>query len=289
MKRSRLLGASLLLMTTLCFAQVGKMARQLGLGTGLSDSKISSGLKQALQIGAEQSVKLTGRPNGYFGNPDIKILMPNNLRTLEKGLRMLGFGPKVDDFVLSMNRAAEVAAPAARKIFIDAITAMSFDDTRGILSGNNTAATNYFKDKTAPQLRAAFTPVVERSTATNGVTQRYNSLVAHCRSIPFAKNQDLDITHYVVSKALDGSFTNWARKNARFARIRRRKPPTCSGKYSDGDGCLASIARASSRHSRFSPTLQAGKGGVNGQGDRSTQNGAHGTMGEYHVFRQPCE
>ena len=132
--------------------------------------------------------------------------MPSNLRTLEKGLRMLGYGSKVDGFVLSMNRAAEAAAPAARKIFIDAITAMTFDDARRILSGGDTAATDYFKLKTTPQLTAAFRPVVERTMATNGVTQQYEALVAEYKSIPFAKNQDLDISHYVVSKALDGLF-----------------------------------------------------------------------------------
>jgi len=206
MNRSLLLGASLLLITSFAFAQAEEIARRLGLSTGLSDSKISSGLKQALQIGAEQAVKLTGGPNGFFGNPDIKILMPSNLRPLEKGLRMLGYGPKVDGFVLSMNRAAEAAAPGARKIFIDAITAMSFDDARSILSGGDTAATDYFKDKTTPQLTASFRPVVERTMATNGVTQQYKALVAQYKSIPFAKNQDLDISHYVVSKALDGLF-----------------------------------------------------------------------------------
>jgi hypothetical protein len=206
MKRSLFLGASILLMTTISLGQAGEIARRLGLGSELSDSKISSGLKQALQIGAEQSVKLTGRPDGFFGNPDIKILMPSNLRPLEKGLRMLGYGPKVDDFVLSMNRAAEAAAPAARKIFIDAITAMTFDDARRILSGGDTAATDYFKLKTTPQLTAAFRPVVERTMATNGVTQQYEALVAQYKSMPFAKNQDLDISHYVVSKALDGLF-----------------------------------------------------------------------------------
>jgi len=207
MKHTLLLAASCLLMTTLSFAQVEDIARRLGLGgSTLSDTKISSGLKQALQIGAEQAVKITGRPNGYFGNPDIKILMPGNLRTLEKGLRMVGYGPKVDDFVLSMNRAAESAAPAARKIFIDAITAMTFDDARRILSGGDTAATNYFKEKTTPQLTAAFRPVVEKTMAKNGVTQQYNALVSQYKAIPFAKNQDLDISHYVVGKALDGLF-----------------------------------------------------------------------------------
>jgi hypothetical protein len=204
--RGSWLGAGLLWVAILSSAQVGEIARQLGLGTALSDSKISSGLKQALQIGAEQSVKLTGRPNGYFGNPDIKILMPNNLRTLETGLRMVGYGPKVDDFVLSMNRAAEAAAPAAQKIFTDAITAMTIDDARGMLSGGDTAATNYFKQRTTPQLTAAFGPVVERSMAKNGVVRQYAALTAQYKSIPFAKNQDLDISHYVVSRALEGLF-----------------------------------------------------------------------------------
>jgi hypothetical protein len=206
MKHSLFVGVSLFLMTAFSLGQAGEIARRLGLGSELSESKISSGLKQALQIGAEQSVKVTGRPDGFFGNPDIKILMPGNLRSLEKGLRMLGYGPKVDSFVLSMNRAAEAAAPAARKIFIDAITAMTFDDARRILSGGDTAATDYFKLKTTPQLTAAFRPVVERTMATNGVTQQYQALVAQYKSMPFAKNQDLDISHYVVSKALDGLF-----------------------------------------------------------------------------------
>ena len=207
MNRIVFLGASLFLMTALSFAQIGEIASRLGLGNStLSNTKISSGLKQALQIGAEQAVKLTGRPDGYFGNPEIKILMPNNMRTLEKGLRMVGYGPKVDGFVLSMNRAAEAAAPAARKIFIDAITAMSFDDAHRILSGGDTAATNYFKEKTTPQLTAAFRPVLERTMAKNGVTQQYDALLSQVKEIPFAKNQDLDISHYVVSKALDGLF-----------------------------------------------------------------------------------
>ena len=204
--RSLSLVAGVLMLTTPSFPQAAQIAKQLGLQTGLSDSKISSGLKQALQIGAEESVKLTSRPNGYFSNPDIKILMPSNLRALDKGLRLVGYGPKLDVFVLSMNRAAEAAAPAARKIFIDAITAMTFEDAHRILSGGDTAATNYFKEKTTPQLTSAFRPVVEKTMAKNGVTQQYNALVSQYKSIPFAKNEDLDIGHYVVSKALDGLF-----------------------------------------------------------------------------------
>ena len=203
---------TLLLLSSISLAQVsasqlGDIAKRLGLGSNnLTDSKISAGLKQALQIGAENSVKLVGRKDGYFANNAIKILMPKNLQPLEKGLRMVGYGPKIDSFVLSMNRSAEAAAPAARKIFVDAITSMSIDDARHILTGSDTAATEYFKQKTTPQLTSAFRPVVDKTMAENGVTKQYNALVGQYKSLPFAKTQNLDITDYVVGKALDGLF-----------------------------------------------------------------------------------
>ena len=110
---------------------------------GLTDGKVASGLKEALQIGTQNAVNLTGKTDGYFKNEAIKILMPEKLRTLETGLRAVGYGPKLDEFVLSMNRAAERAAPAAKQIFWDAIGAMTFDDAQKILKGGDTAATEY--------------------------------------------------------------------------------------------------------------------------------------------------
>jgi len=189
-------------------AQFEQIEKRLGLGNAsvLSDSKVASGLKEALRIGAEKSVKLTGRTDGYFGNEAIKILMPANLRPLEKGLRVMGYGPKIDGFILSMNRSAEAAAPAARRIFGDAIMAMTFDDARRILSGGDSAATDYFKAKTTSQLTEAFKPVVEKTMSQNGVTQQYRALTDQYKSIPFARNQSFDIDKYVVTKALDGLF-----------------------------------------------------------------------------------
>ena len=197
-----------LLSASVSFAQFGEIARRLGLGTGsaLSDTKISSGLKEALRVGADNAVKLTGKPDGYFGNEAIKILMPKKLQTMEKGLRAVGYGQKVDDFVLSMNRSAEKAAPEAKKIFGDAILEMSFEDARRILSGGDTAATEYFKAKTTGKLTAAFTPVVEKTMDENGVTKQYKALAGQAQGIPFIKKQKLDITQYVVSEALDGLF-----------------------------------------------------------------------------------
>lgn len=200
--------AILLLCTTNSQAQWGQLAQRLGLGKSsrLSDDKIASGLKEALQVGTGNAVKSTGRVDGYFGNPDIKILLPDNVRRLDKGLRAVGYGPQVDQFVLSMNRAAEKAAPAAKQIFLDAILQMSFDDVRGIYSGGNTAATEYFRAKTSDQLAEAFRPIVEQATSEVGVTQQYKRLVGRAQAIPFVRTESLDIDGYVVSRALDGLF-----------------------------------------------------------------------------------
>jgi len=189
-------------------AQVDQLLKGLGVGqqSGLSEVKIGDGLKQALRVATEKSVSLTGRPNGYFSNAAIKILMPEKLQTVEQGLRMVGYGPQVDQFVLSMNRAAERAAPAAKQIFVDAITSMSFDDAKKILAGGDTAATEFFKTKTTDKLTAAFKPVVDKTMAQTGVVQQYHALIGRFDAIPFAKSQTFDIDGYVTNKALDGLF-----------------------------------------------------------------------------------
>jgi hypothetical protein len=197
-----------LLFTTASFAQFGDILKRLGTGNqaGLSDAKIVSGLKEALQVGAGNAVTLTGKTDGYFRNEAIKILMPRKLQAMEKGLRAVGYGPKIDDFVLSMNRSAEKAAPAAKKIFSDAILEMSIEDARKILHGGDTAATEYFKNKTTGKLTAAFRPVVEKAMDENSVTRQYKALVGQAQGIPFMKSPKLNITDHVVSKALDGLF-----------------------------------------------------------------------------------
>jgi hypothetical protein len=189
-------------------AQLDRIFKGLGIGqkAGLSDAKIGSALKEALKIGTENTVNLTGKKDGYFLNQAIKILMPEKLRTLEKGLRAVGYGPQVDEFVLSMNRAAERAAPAAKQIFWDALEQMSFEDARKILSGNETAATDYFKGKTTDGLTAAFRPVVDKAMNEVGVTRQYNELMDRFHAIPFVKKETFDLDSYVVTKALDGLF-----------------------------------------------------------------------------------
>jgi len=168
--------------------------------------KIGAALKQALQVGTENAVKLTGKTDGYFANKAIKILMPERLRTVEKGLRAAGYGGEVDNLVLSMNRAAERAAPEAKKIFWDAIGKMSIDDAQRILSGTPTAATDYFKDKTSASLTLSFRPIVDKAMDEVGTVKQYNELLGQAKAIPFLKTENYDLDRYVVGKALDGLF-----------------------------------------------------------------------------------
>jgi hypothetical protein len=172
----------------------------------LPDAKIADGLKEALKVATEKTVSLTGKTDGYFANQAIKILMPDKLKSLESGLRAVGYGSQIDEFVLSMNRAAESAAPQAKQIFVDAIGKMSFDDASKILNGSNTAATDFFRSKTTPQLTTAFKPAVSKSMNDVGVTRQYKDLVGRFESIPFAKSQAFDLDGYVVDKGLAGLF-----------------------------------------------------------------------------------
>lgn len=206
--RTVLVASILLLTAHPASAQLDKFLKGLGIlqPSGLSETKIASGLKEALRIGTENAVHLTGRLDGYFLNQAIKILMPEKLRTMEKTLRAVGFGPQLDEFVLSMNRAAERAAPAAKQIFWNAITQMTFEDARKILSGHETAATEYFKTKTTDQLTIAFKPIVDQAMNEVGVTRQYKELTGKFQTIPFVKSETFDLDQYVVGKALDGLF-----------------------------------------------------------------------------------
>jgi hypothetical protein len=208
MKRMLVLAIGIGLVASPASAQVDQLLKSMGIGpqSGLSESKVSAGLKEALHVAAEKAVSLTGRPNGYFGDAAIKILMPEKLKTMQEGLRAVGYGPQVDAFVLSMNRAAEQAAPAAKQIFTDAVSSMSFDDAKKILSVGNTAATDFFKAKTTDKLTAAFRPVIDKKMSEVGVTRQYQALVGKFETIPFVNTQTFDLDNYVTGRALDGLF-----------------------------------------------------------------------------------
>jgi hypothetical protein len=132
--------------------------------------------------------------------------MPKPLQNIEKPLRLVGYGPQIDEFVLGMNRAAEKSVPFAKDIFWDAIGQMTFDDAKKILAGSDTAATDYFKAKTSKKLQTAFKPSVEEVMGQVGVNQQYNQLIGRYKDIPFAKNITFDVNQYVTEKTTDGLF-----------------------------------------------------------------------------------
>ena len=148
----------------------------IGLGDELSESRIIEGLKEALEIGTGNAVNLVSILDGYYKNPRIRIPLPDSVKRVEKVLRTVGYGSKVDAFELSMNRAAEQAAPEAKALFIDTIKQMSFADARKILNGRENEATLYFKDKTWNRLGERFKPPVHSAMSKVGVTQSYQEL-----------------------------------------------------------------------------------------------------------------
>jgi hypothetical protein len=175
-------------------------------GKGLDDSTIASGLKDALSVGTKHAVSLVSKLDGYFGNEAIKILLPDKIQKAAELVGKLGYQKQVDEFILSMNRAAEKAAPKASAYFADAIKGMSIEDARKILSGRDTAATEYFKSKTSSKLYDEFKPSVSESMNQVGVTRSYNAMMSKVPAVPFAKPKSVDLDHYVTTKAPDGLF-----------------------------------------------------------------------------------
>jgi hypothetical protein len=214
-------GLSLLLTLLTCaaFAQPRELEQVIkGLGdlhkpqgsaarSATPDDKTSiSGIKEALAIGTENAVKSLSLENGYFGNQAVKILMPPNLQKVADLARKAGFQKQTDEFVLSMNRAAEAAAPLAARHFSDAIKAMTLDDVQGILGGGNTAATDFFRAKTQDNLYQAFKPVVSQKVGEVGAARAYTELMGRYERLPLAGKQSLDLDDYVTRKSLDGLF-----------------------------------------------------------------------------------
>ncbi len=184
-----------------------KLPAATGGTTGSSDAKTDiAGIKEALAIGTEKAVNSLSKADGYFGNKAVKILMPKNIQKVADMARVAGYEKQVDEFVLSMNRAAEAAVPVAAKIFGDAIRAMTVDDVRGILTGGDTAATEFFKRTSEKKLYTAFKPIVSKKVDEVGATRAYKDLMGRYEQVPLMQSKSLDLDDYVTQKALDGVF-----------------------------------------------------------------------------------
>jgi len=200
-----------------------KSTNQVATVSALSQEQVVQGLKEALGKGVQQAVNHLGRPDGFLTNLNVRIPMPEKLQTVEKTLRALKQDKLADDFVNTLNRAAEQAVPEAAGVFADAVTKMSFEDARAILAGATNSATQYFRKTTETNLYTKFLPVVQKATAQAGVTSAYKRVLDRAgggglgsfgRSWLGADAIDLDA--YVTNKALDGLFKMVAAEEQRI-------------------------------------------------------------------------
>jgi hypothetical protein len=174
---------------------------------GLSESDMVEGLKQALSKGTSSAVALLGKKDGFLANPEVKIPMPKSLKKVEKGLRKIGKDELADEFVETMNRAAEKAVPEAASIFADSVKEMSISDAKEILQGEDDAATQYFRLHSADKLKGKFLPIVKEATSQTGVTSSYKKLTDKLGMLSsFIDTDKLDLDEYVANKAMDGLF-----------------------------------------------------------------------------------
>ena len=157
-------------------------------------------------MSTERAIAAVGRTDGFYGNQLIKILMPEKLRMVTDALSKAGMKKQVDAFILSMNRAAEKAAPKAASIFIDAIKGMNMGDAQKILNGGDTAATDFFKEKTAKNIYDAFKPIITASLGQAGTTQQFNNIMNKAKALPLMGNVSFDLDDYVTKKATGGLF-----------------------------------------------------------------------------------
>lgn len=184
---------------------ISAQALALDLGS-LSNADAVSGLKDALTQGASAAVSKLGVENGFLGNDKVKIPLPDAIKKVESGMRLLGMQKQADELVTAMNRAAEQAVPEAKALLVASIKSMSVQDAKGILTGSNTAATEYFRKTTSGQLTAKFLPIVKKATAKVGLAEKYNNLAGKGVQLGLVDAKQAKIEDYVTQKTLDGLF-----------------------------------------------------------------------------------
>ena len=172
----------------------------------LSNRDAVAGLKAALDKGSQAAVARLGRENGFYGDPAVKIPLPDSLARIEKIMRRVGQGERADELVLAMNRAAEAAVAEAKPVFVGAVKKMSVNDAKGILTGGDTAATEYFRRTTTEPLHAKFVPIVQRATAKVGLAQKYNAYAQKGVRFGLVRQDQASLDEYVARRALDGLF-----------------------------------------------------------------------------------
>ena len=184
---------------------------------GLTQTEMVAGLKQALDKGTQFAVEKLGKPGGFLDNSKVRIPMPDSLSWVESSLRTLQQDELADEFIVTMNEAAEQAVPEAADIFAEAIQNMSVEDAQGILSGPDDAATEYFRTHTDAALTSKMRPIVEAATARTGVTAAYKNMTSAAGGLgSMLSGSAADIDGYITGKTLDGLFLMIAKEERKI-------------------------------------------------------------------------
>jgi len=202
-----------LIIAALSFVLFATHANALSLAD-LSNTEASGGLKEALIQGANKAVSQLSAKDGFFGNKEVKIPLPDSLKKAEKTMRMFGMGKQADELVLKMNRAAEAAVPEAKVLLVDAVKKMSVADAKAILSGGDDAATQYFKKTTSAPMAQKFLPIVKKATENVQLAQQYNKFAEIGSKYGVVKKEQANLEQYVTQKALDGVYLMMAKEEA---------------------------------------------------------------------------
>jgi hypothetical protein len=190
----------------------------------ITSREATAALKAALERGSTAAVANLGRTDGFFGNPQVKIPLPESMQRTENLMRRFGLGRYADELILGMNRAAEAAVPEAKQLFVDSVRKMTLQDAKGILQGGETAGTEYFRRTTEGELHKRFLPIVQRSTEKVGLVQQYDNYAEKVAALGLVKKDDANLEEYVTQKTLDGLFLMVAEEEKAI-----RKDPVATG------------------------------------------------------------
>ncbi|MEJ2114480.1 MAG: DUF4197 domain-containing protein [Gammaproteobacteria bacterium] len=182
----------------------------------LTDAEVSLGLKEALRVGSDLVVSQLGATDGFNADPSIHIPLPNSLQKVQSTLEKVGMSGLLDDLETRLNRAAEIATPKAKELFLNTISAMTLDDAQNILAGKNDAATRYFQSKMTPDLVKEFTPIVNDSLAEAGAIKSYDNAIGQYKKLPLVPDAQANLSSYVVEKGMDGIFHYLALEEAKI-------------------------------------------------------------------------
>ena len=194
--------ATLFLARASCLALLAEATRAFA----LDESQAASGVRVALERGADSAVALLGKPGGFLDNPQVRIPLPGALERAASMLRAIGQGRKVDDLVNSMNRAAEQAVPEGKPLLVNAVKAMSVEDAVKIVRGGDTSVTDFFAAKTRAPLGEKFLPIVTTETQKVSLAAKYNAVASKGSTFGLVKPEDANVEQYVTRKALDGLY-----------------------------------------------------------------------------------